>query len=341
MKILQDVSSDHHIAKGLKESNEIEFADWGDLKMLVFSFYIIKAKYDVFHLQFLQYRFYSRTWSPFSIPKLVSFLLNILIIKLFGVSVVWTAHHSKSHETPSPWLDYQARQIIIKLCDHIFVLEPPVKEQLEYKYEVNTSVSVTRLGNYREFHKDRDSGDASGNEIPPKPTVSILGYLRVYKRVPLGLTAADESKHTDGFIVAGRPQSTEIKQQIMDKISDVSIEVSSSFGFVSDTDLLTYVDNSVAILILNEQETVPATAHLAISSETPIITVPGGVKEYLVEEYGVGLVANSDDIKDISNAIDELIEREINPDWQKYNKDHQWHQYREDHLVVYKRLTQK
>ena len=167
----------------------------------------------------------------------------------------------------------------------------------------------------------------------------MLGHLREYKRVPLGIRSADESDQIKSAVVAGRPKTQQVEDEIRDSIRRASIPVFKQFGFVSDTDILRYVDASDVVLILNNQDTVPATAYLAISSKTPIVTVPGGVKEYLVKEYDVGVVADSDSIHDIANAIDCAIDKPLEPDWERFDIEHQWDQYLESHLEVYKKLA--
>lgn len=340
MKVLQDTDPNHHISEGIKECEYIDFSDWNDLNRNFFAYYVLKNDYDIFHLQFLQYRFYSQMWFPISLIKIPLLFLNLSFLKMFGVHVVWTAHHSRSHETPYPKLDHLARQGVISLCDHIFVLEPPVKSQLKQHFNVRTNITVARLGNYREFHNQRDSGEPLNRQLPKEsPVMSMLGHLREYKRVPLGIRSADESDQIKSAVVAGRPKTQQVEDEIRDSIRRASIPVFKQFGFVSDTDILRYVDASDVVLILNNQDTVPATAYLAISSKTPIVTVPGGVKEYLVKEYGVGVVADSDSIHDIANAIDCAIDKPLEPDWERFDIEHQWDQYLESHLEVYKKLA--
>lgn len=335
MRVWIAVSEDNHIVHGLKDESGITVEDY------CFSNWIsaIKKDYDVVHFQYLQGLFQLEGNILYSIISIIKLILSVIVLKLLGTKIVWTGHHTQSHEVNSTRLDWIARQILLIFSNHVIVLEPPIKEQLKDTYHIPCDISVAPLGNYKDLHLERKKkGDPATNFPKEQPFVSIIGLLRKYKRTPLAIRSADQSSKSNGILVAGKPHNSTINQEIIGAISNTSIDVSTHFGFISDEGLVNYVEKSNAILILNDQDTLPATALLAAGCRTPIVTTPGGVKEYLVDRYGIGIVAESAREEDIAYAIDRVLDKDVAPDWDNFNQDHNWNDYVEKHLEIYSDL---
>nr|WP_276223273.1 glycosyltransferase [Halomicroarcula sp. DFY41] len=166
----------------------------------------------------------------------------------------------------------------------------------------------------------------------------MIGLIRRYKRVPLGIQAFDHSNVATNMLIAGKPMDTSIHTEVQDAITTTSKPVTTHPKFISDAGLVEYVDKSDVVLILNDQSTVPATAYLAAACRTPVVSAPGGIKEYLITEYDIGIVSDSTSESDIGAAIDEALSDSDEFCWEKFDQDHQWDDYKSTHFEVYTSL---
>lgn len=339
MKILQAQPEGHHVVEGLADSSHVDTLNirlpWSQF----IAYYVIRGRYDILHIQFLQPRFQINSSPIVSIFWELFFLLQLCFLRLIGVSIVWTAHHTQSHETLSPRLDYWGRQAVILLSSHLFVLEPPMVQSIQANFKVRCPITVARLGNYRTYH-ERRADKLPTIELPNnQPIVSMVGKLRKYKRVPLGIRVCDTSERTGSMFIGGSPSSASREQEIRAQVSEATVPITLALERLPHQDMIDAVERSDAILILNDQESVPATALLAGACKTPIVTTPGGVKEYLVTEYEMGTVAESESVAAISTALDTLLEEPPEADWEAFLTDHTWSEYTEKHLSVYRSIV--
>jgi glycosyltransferase involved in cell wall biosynthesis len=341
MKVLVDAGAGHHVVKGIEQHPDVDVLRPNLLQKALFSYFVLSRGYDVVHIHFLQYEMYAKSSKILSFLRTLVFLSNLIIMKIGGVNIVWTAHHMESHESLWPKLDRFTRQSVIRLADHLIVLSPLIQRELRETYDVSSPVSIIRLGNYRKFSKSRSAGETTETDYyPDSDLVAIMcGRLRPYKRVPLGIAAVDASSSVNDMLIAGNPTSDCVKRDIQSAIQEATMPISTHYGFVADQDLVRYVEECEVVLILNDQLTVPATAHLAAACETPIVTVPRGEKEALVKNYEVGIVAKSVGAENIATAIDKIIDEDSRFDWSKYRADHSWDVYAQAHIEIYADLS--
>ncbi|WP_232702144.1 glycosyltransferase family 4 protein [Halobacterium wangiae] len=340
MKVWHVVSEENQVVTGLKDVDGVDAFMLSPVQSLVMSFFAIRGKYDIIHFHYLQVQMDSSVHPLVSVLKFFSFLLNLVVMKAAGIKIVWTGHHVESHEASIPAIDKLGRRLVVSLADHIFVLEPPVQNQIEREYSMGGDLSVARLGDPRIFHHEKDAGDSSKINFPEVgPVITMIGNLRPYKRVPLGIRAVAELNGTESMLIAGNPLSEELEGEIQSSIDRYPVDVTTEFGFVADEDILEYVERSDVVLILNDQETVPATALLSAAFQTPVVTVPGGVKEFLVDEYNLGVVAETDSAEAIADAIQDILSNPPEIDHTSFLSDHSWGAYTEHHLEVYETLT--
>lgn len=149
----------------------------------------------------------------------------------------------------------------------------------------------------------------------------MCGLLRVYKHIPLVIQHTDLST-AKTMVIEGKPSSPEVKQNIDKSMKNLSIEAHNYFNHANNDGLMKYIENCEVILILNKQETVPATALLAADFRTPVVTTPGRVKGYLINMYHMGVVAYSNSKEDIERAISYLLEVGVNPDCRSFDEDY-------------------
>lgn len=332
--VLVDMSKGGHVAHSLNQIEGVEIQSISGLTKLWFGVKLRLAGYEVIHLQFLQGYININSWYD-PIVRLL-FLANILIFRITGGKIVWTAHHATSHEVESLRWERIVRKTVLYLSSQVIVLAPKVETKLRSVYGVSFDCTVLSLGDYSEYHRTHADQHprAHVEVVDSETTIGIIGHLREYKRVPLGITSYNHVSNTTGFLVAGNPRSDSIEDEIRAVSDKVSKQPSLDFRFLSHADLCYYYEQIDIALILNDQDTVPASLYTAASFNVPVVTTSGGVKEELIKEYNIGITTEATPTK-IASAVDKILENPNNFEFEKFNQNHTWEEYRRGHARIY------
>lgn len=338
-KILIDISEDHHVAHSLDQLEEVEMKSIAGITKLWFGVKLRLIGYQVIHFQFLQENISNNNWYD---PILrIFFLFNIVIFKISGGNIVWTGHHATSHEVDSERWEHIIRRTILRLSSQVIVLAPEVETKLQSVYNIQFDCTILPLGDYSEYHRTHaDQHPRAHVDITQsESTIGIIGHLREYKRVPLGILSYEYVSRDVDFLVAGSVRSSSIEKEIRTTADRVSKQPALDFRFLSHADIYYYYEQMDVALILNDQDTVPASLHTAVNFNVPVVTTRGGVKEELVKEYEIGTTTGSTP-KEIASAIDKLLEHPNKCEFERFNQDHTWEKYREGHKRIYNSILE-
>lgn len=342
--VLMDSDDDAHITYFLSERSEsdIEFQplDVGVLTEL--SVRPSRDLPDIIHFQYLQYKVFIDDRPIRTTIKTVHFVLFLLVLRLRGVSFVWSAHNLESHECPSKLVDRVIRIYVANLCDRVIVLHEGMKESVKRRLYCRTDIVVAPLGNYREYHEAQVDSDPVGSvrfERDDGPKVGMIGAVRRYKEIPLGMRGVERSEKEPFLQVAGSPRIDAVGEELAAVAEERDAEISTDFRYLSDADILYYNDNVDATLILHSIEGAPASLNLAASSSVPIVATDGGMKGELVEKYDLGAVVENTP-QAVADGIDEVLEREpASFGFERFTADHTWNNYVRVHDEVYESIA--
>jgi len=330
-EVLMAVWEDNHITEGLENEEKLEYTFEMPMKYRLMPYlWVRKHDPDVVHIQYLQsiITYEKKWWTQLLLS--ISMFLSLLLLSISQYRIVWTAHHLSPHEADFPIADRAVRYTLIRVADSVIVLDEAMKEVLAPIAPSGFEPEVLPLGNYRELHSD-------GTDVAPRDndqfTVGVVGMLRKYKRVPLAIEGYEQSS-ANRLIIAGNPKTNVVRKEIEKSIEQATKTIDTRFEFIPDGELSNIVDSLDVCLVLNDQQSVPASMHLAAAHRVPVVTTTGGVSEALCKRYNLGAIVDPHP-NAVAKGINDVLSGNHQPRFDEYENDHTWENYAEGHKRVY------
>lgn len=117
----------------------------------------------------------------------IKFLLDIALVKFFGVKVIWTIHNRVNHESVFPEIDQWVRQNVASLADQIILHNQATLESIAQEYRFSPQKAYVILhGHYRDVYKPPIDPFLARKELglPLDGQIFLnLGLLRPYKGI--------------------------------------------------------------------------------------------------------------------------------------------------------------
>lgn len=214
---------------------------------------LVRSKPDVLHIHSL-YPFFLSLSTLKSIIRLVISLCQLLILRLMGVKIVWTAHDLKHHESKYPKLDRIFTTVVARLTHAIIAHGETAKQKVIKALHLRNGdkIFVIPHGNYLDYYENRiDQAEArKALGIPDTSLVLLfLGLIRPYKGVP-DLINAFKHLHHDGvhLVIAGKVANDELVEQIKQKTMGHD-NIKFMPGFVADEKIQVYMNASDIVVL--------------------------------------------------------------------------------------------
>lgn len=255
---------------------------------------IKRTKPDILHLHWLHSFIACRVPNPiYSAIKLLRFVSIVVLLKLTGVKIVWTAHNLKSHDSLYPLLDRICTFTIAKLARTIIVHSDTAKIEITTNFRLHNKgkVIVVPHGNYLgyyENHINQVEARKLINISNPSLVFLFLGLIRPYKGV-LEMIEAFKRLHDDKLqlAIAGKVSSDELYQQISQQSENSNIMFVP--GFVPDDRLQVYM-NACDVVVFPYQEVLTSgAAILAMSFGKACIAPRIGCFQDVLDDSGAFL----------------------------------------------------
>ena len=225
-----------------------------------------------------------------TIVKSGGFICELLLLKISGISVIWTVHNIVDHEGKYKNIELFFNKVLARLCDNIIVHCPYSKQEVMRVYETDdSSVTVIPHGNYIGSYENRISCSRARErlKLDMKDIVFLhFGQIRPYKGI-LELISAFEtlSDQKARLLIVGKPLNDEVAQDIMNRCNN-NKRIKTFFGFIPDNEVQVYM-NAADIVVLPYKDILTSGAVIiAISFGKPIITTPSGCIADTLDENG-------------------------------------------------------
>lgn len=221
-------------------------------------------------------------------------LTELLLLRLLGVEIVWTAHNALEHERRAPRLEAAFKRAIVRLCGTVFVhcsgARTTLARTLGLPDDDSSQFTVVPHGNYIESYPGR-SDEATPEGIDPSalgdgPTFLYFGQIREYKNVPTlietfaGLDAPDAD-----LLVVGNPADEEIRRRIERQCRGRD-RVHTVLEFVPEEEVVPYHDLADTVVLPFEDVFTSGSVILAMSCGKPVVVPRIGCPSELLVEAG-------------------------------------------------------
>ena len=213
---------------------------------------------DVAHVHFLhQYLTPAGTRFPRLLAVLMAArtLFELAVLRVLGVSLVWTAHDLLNHERRAVEVERWTKHCFLRLlADEVVVHCEAAKRELLDCYrlpdEVAERMTVVPHGTFAgEYPAEVDRADARERlGLPADATVfTFFGSIRRYKQVPELVRAVDA---LDGvhLLVAGNPRTETVEREVRDAAAAAGT-VHLALEFVPDEEVQVYMAAADAVVL--------------------------------------------------------------------------------------------
>jgi glycosyltransferase involved in cell wall biosynthesis len=207
---------------------------------------------DIIHLHWL-HPFLIGNSRVKTIVKSLLFISQLLIVKIFGIKLVWTVHNLKNHENRYTETELLFSRVVAQLADAIIAHCEAAKQDIQRVFNVRRKDKIVVIphGSYSNVYKNTISQEEARNRLnllPTDLTFLFLGKIRPYKGA---LELIDSFRKLENnyakLIIAGkpRPQLVELLRKKAEGDSNIRLILS----FIPDDEIQIYM-NAADIMIL-------------------------------------------------------------------------------------------
>lgn len=255
--------------------------------------------------------YYCSKYLPKFAYRIVTFFSKLLIAKLLGYKVVWTAHNIYPHfseiDYTLPYLSfhYLARLLLTQITDAIIVHTYFGEKQIRKKFLRKKAIFVIPHGNYIGWYPNTiEQQEARQKLLLPQNSFVYLffGTIREDKDLSRMLLAFEKIKQKgDLLLIVGICED----EKMVNKIEQISSnnQIHLNLHYVPEEDVQIYFNASDVVVIPFDANTVVSgVLVLALSFGKPVI-VPrrSGVSEIVEEEFAI--LYEPDRISEFSKAM--------------------------------------
>jgi len=256
---------------------------------------------DVVHVHFLhQFVTSSSTRFPTLVALFLSVrtLLELAVLRLFGASLVWTAHDLVNHEQRSTVVEVAFKHVLLRFLTKEIIVhcEAAVDAVIDFYHlpeSVSDRITVVPHGTFAaDYPNEVDRETARDRlDLPQEEFVfTFFGSIRRYKNVPHLVETFGELDGDARLLVAGNPRTDAVERDVRDASQSVD-GVKTALEFVPVEEVQVYLNAAdVVVLPFRGDETSMLTSGsvlLAMSFGRGVIAPDiGCIAEYVGEDGG-------------------------------------------------------
>lgn len=244
-------------------------------------------------------------------------LPELLLVKLLGVTLVWTVHNLSSHDGTYPRWERAWRIVLPNLFfDHLIVHCERAEEMVREAYRLDRSTPVTVIphGNYvGQYPRDvsREQAREAFSLEADSTVFAFFGEIRPYKGVPSFLEAFDRLEDDRArLLVAGPPRTEALRRTIADW-AEPRDDAHADLRFIPDGEVARWFEAADAIVLPYRDVLTSGSGVLALSFARPVIVPAIGCLPELVEDGVTGFVYDPGDPDGLERALERALASDL------------------------------
>jgi beta-1,4-mannosyltransferase len=270
---------------------------------------------DVAHFHWPSFQYVTRNGKFGQIKGFVRFLVLLVLLRLLGARIVWTAHNLMPHDPcVFRWMDVLARHIVIAFSEKIYVHGATPATMLATRFlKARRKMVIIPHGHFINFYPDsvsRDSARAHFDLAPSTFVYLFIGLCKPYKNLD-GLVQAFCRISSDiALLVAGKFQDRAYEAMVR-AMSAADARVRIDARFIPDDELQLFLRACDAVVVPYREILTSGSAVLAMSFGRPVVTIDRGFLHDVVVE-GSGILYNPDDTGGLAHALKAVTQQKWN-----------------------------
>lgn len=251
-----------------------------------------RLKTDILHLHWLP---------PFKRKhirslKLILYLLELIILRIIGVRIVWTAHNMRPHESVSHRGDHLIAKTTAKIANALIVHNENARDKVLSSFNLKkiNNIFVIPHGNFIGHYENNIDRASARQQLGVADSTFIflfLGRVRPYKGV-LQLIDAYKTFQKDSpdsvLLIAGRPLGENLSNVIREKIAgDAGLQYRE--GFIPDSQIQIYMNASDVVVFPYTEILTTGAVILAMSFARACVAPKFGFIKDVLDDNGAFL----------------------------------------------------
>ena len=247
-------------------------------------------KYDIWHIHWPE-KVIGTNGGAMRWVRFIALCFACVVARTKRIKIVWTVHNIKCHNKQHHEFDKSLKRFLIRYLDGIVVLShDSLQQAIEYFPGLSKIPScITLHGHYRGVYQNKKTQNEARRIIgldEKKEYLAFIGGIQQYKNVPALIRCFSKVEdETIGLIIAGKPESEDLKRKIEDEVK-MKKAISVFLDYIADDSLQIYM-NSASFIVLPYTEILNSgAAILALSFARPIVVPSMGSMLELKETVG-------------------------------------------------------
>jgi beta-1,4-mannosyltransferase len=268
---------------------------------------------QVLHVHWIAELLRRATWSNNSLiysSKCLLLLIECWLIRCVGKKVIWTIHNKFAHEGYDRKRELLFRKYLAKGASKVIVHSKEALEQLEdiYGMPLLHKTEVIFHGNYLGVYPKVNQETSELRKLMNIPTsatvVGYFGQIRSYKGIESLIQCINElSERPDIYLViAGKVSSDEYAETLKNSVKSKNIRL--KFEFLSDQDLVNYIEMAHVICLPFADSLTSGSAILAMSCSKALLLSDKAKVFGCVPDEGVQYFETQQQLKDRVEKLD-------------------------------------
>lgn len=223
-----------------------------------------------------------------TIVKSVKFICELLLLKSFGIKIIWTVHNIVDHEGKFKSTELFFNKLLIKLCDKLIVHCQSAKTEIMKMYDKeDSSIEVIPHGSYIGLYENmitREDARRKLNIDIDDKVILYFGQVRPYKGIPELIDVFKRLKDEKcKLLIVGKPLNDEIRENIINSCIGNS-NIINILKFVPDDDIQIYMNAADVVVLPFKDILTSGSAILSMSFGRPIIIPISGCMSDTIDE---------------------------------------------------------
>lgn len=267
----------------------------------------------IFHIHWIDDLIASLLWPGSRLKREVLLWLlglDVLLLRLFGVRVVWTIHNIVSHESRDPEFEKRVRRMIARTVSKVIIHSKRAADMVTSSYGIDMSqkTAVIPHGNYVGYYQPiRKKIEQLRDELGLRPNDFVLlffGAIRPYKGVKGLLNAFSKTVRPDiRLLIAGKCWTRELEEDII-SASKLDPRIVLRLEFVPEEDVAQLFAISDAVILPFQKILTSGSAVLAMSQSRALLLPDNAHVLEFGDEGGVGFYPRAAALPEFLDGLD-------------------------------------
>ncbi|HHP7244604.1 MAG TPA: glycosyltransferase family 4 protein [Elainellaceae cyanobacterium] len=267
---------------------------------------------DVVHLHWLHPIFIAPSFRK-SLTNVAKFFIGLIVLRILGTKIVWTAHNLKNHDNHSPLMDRICTGLVVHLAHGVIAHGETARQTIIRTFHPwnPNKIFVVPHGNYVECYDNTISSTQARHQLGLSESDVVflfLGAIRPYKGVLELITAFKQLNcPTATLVIAGKPFDQDTSEQIEQAIADQPT-IKFIPGFVPDEHIQVYMNACDVTVFPYRNILTSGSVLLAMSFGRACIAPRQGCITETLDESGA-LLYDPDENSGLLNAMKQAVQR--------------------------------